>query len=273
MYLDYWEIKEKPFENTPDPRFFFQSKQHREALMRILYAVHEAKGAALLTGEYGCGKTTLIRTVINELDQHLFPVVLLTNPRWGADEMLQEILYQFGTDKPPDKKTEILRLINDQLFNYVREGKHTVLFVDEAQIIEDPMTLEELRLLLNFQLNDRFMLTLVISGQPELRDRMRQLPQFVQRIAVKYHLVALSFEETSEYIEYRLALAGNLRETVFTENAIADIFSYTGGTPRKINNLCDLALAIGAGSKVAEIDSDLIKSIVNSETAGGAFQW
>ena len=91
MYERYWGLTEKPFENTPDPRFFFQSKQHREALMRLLYAIHEAKGAALLTGEYGCGKTTLIRTVINELDQHLFPVVLLTNPRWDSEELLQEM--------------------------------------------------------------------------------------------------------------------------------------------------------------------------------------
>lgn len=272
MYLDYWELKEKPFENTPDPRFFFQSNQHREALMRLLYAINEAKGAALLTGEYGCGKTMLIRTVINEIDQSLFPVILLTNPRWNADELLREILYQLGTDEIPDRKNEILQKINDHLYDNVSNGKHTVLIVDEAQVIDDPNTFEELRLLLNFQLNDRFMLTLIFSGQPELRDKTRHLPQLMQRIAVKYHLVPLDFEETVKYIDYRMAFAGSLKE-VFTKDAMADIFSYTGGTPRKINNLGDLALAVAAGNRLEKVDSDVIRSIIDSETAGGKYEW
>jgi general secretion pathway protein A len=272
VFLDHWELQEKPFENTPDPRFFFQSNQHREALMRVLYAIHESKGAALLTGEYGCGKTTLMRTVINEIDPHLFPIVLLTNPRWSAEELLREILYQLGTDDIPDRKGDVLHKINDHLYANVKAGKHTVLMVDEAQVIEDPMTYEELRLLLNFQLNDRFMLTLIFAGQPELRDKLRSLPQLVQRVAVKYHLVPLDFEETVKYINYRLALAGSLRE-LFTKDALKDIFSYTGGTPRKINNLCDLALAIGAGNRLDLIDKDIIRSIVDSETAGGNYEW
>jgi len=272
VYLDHWELKEKPFENTPDPRFFFQSDQHREALMRVLYAIHEAKGAALLTGEYGCGKTTLMRTVINEIDPHLYSVVLLTNPRWSADELLSEILYQLGTDDIPEKKSEVLRLINDHLYKNISAGRHTVLMVDEAQVIDDPMTMEELRLLLNFQLNDRFMLTLLFAGQPELRDKVRKLPQLVQRIAVKYHLVPLNYDETAKYIDYRMAFAGSLKE-VFTKDAMNDIFTYTQGTPRKINNLCDLALAIGAGNRLEKIDSGVIRSIVDSETAGGNYEW
>ncbi len=273
MYLDYWELSEKPFENTPDPRFFYESKQHREALMRFMYAIHEAKGAALLTGEYGCGKTLLVRTVINQIDPHLFPVVLLTNPRWSADELLSEIAYQLGTDEVPKPKNEILRVINDHLYRNVTEGKHTVLIIDEAQIIEDPMTLEELRLLLNFQMNDRFMLTLVFVGQPELRDHIRPIPQLVQRIAVKYHLVPLGLEETSQYIQYRLTVAGSLRDSIFTKDAIEDIYAYSAGTPRKINNICDLALAIGAGNRVETVGSSLVRSIVDSETAGGSYQW
>lgn len=272
MYLDHWELKEKPFENTPDPRFFFQSNQHREALMRVLYAIHEAKGAALLTGEYGCGKTTLMRTVINEIDHHLFPVILLTNPRWSAEELLREILYQLGADEIPERKNEVLQRINDYLYRNVSNGKHTVLMVDEAQVIDDPMTYEELRLLLNFQLNDRFMLTLLFAGQPELREKIGKLPQLIQRIAVKYHLVPLKEEETAKYIDYRLALAGSMRE-IFTKDAIHDIYSYSGGTPRKINNLCDLAMAIGAGNRLETIDSSVIRSIIDSETAGGKYEW
>lgn len=272
MYLDYWELKEKPFENTPDPRFFFQSRQHREGLMRLLYAIHEAKGAALLTGEYGCGKTTLIRTVINEIDHQKYPVVLLTNPRWSAEELLREILYQLGTDDIPERKTDILHKINEHLYRNLTQGMHTVIIVDEAQVIEDPMTFEELRLLLNFQLNDKFMLTLIFSGQPELREKMRTLPQLVQRIAIKYHLQPLQIEETNQYINYRLALAGSLRE-VFTEDSVSEIFSITGGTPRTVNNICDLALAIGAGNRLNQIDANVIRSIQDSETAGGKYPW
>ncbi|MBD3167091.1 AAA family ATPase [bacterium] len=272
MYLEFWELSEKPFENTPDPRFFFQSRQHREALMRILYSIHETKGAALLTGEYGCGKTTLIRTVLSELDPMLYPVVLLTNPRWTADELLREILYQLGTDEVPDRKSDVLHLINEHLYNHLSNGKHTVLIVDEAQVIDDPMTFEELRLLLNFQLNDRFMLTLVFSGQPELRQKMRDLPQLAQRIAVKYHLVPLDYEETVQYIEYRLALAGGMRE-IFTQGAVEDLYRFTKGIPRTINNLCDLALAIGAGNRMNRVDRQVIHSIIESETAGGQFEW
>lgn len=272
MYLDYWELKEKPFENTPDPRFYFQSRQHQEALMRLLYAIHEAKGAALLTGEYGCGKTLSIRTVINEIDPLQFTVVLLTNPRWSATELLREIAYQLGTDSVPERKTDVLHIINDHLYANLTANKHTVLIIDEAQVIDDPMTYEELRLLLNFQLNDRFMLTLIFSGQPELRDRIRKLPQLVQRIAVKYHLVPLELEETYKYINYRLAVAGSMRE-IFAKEAVEQIYRYTGGTPRKINNLCDLALAIGAGSKADTIHQNLIRSVIESETAGGQFEW
>lgn len=272
MYLEHWGLKEKPFENTPDPRFFFQSDQHREALMRLLYAIHEAKGAALLTGEYGCGKTTLMRRVINEIDPKHFSVVLLTNPRWSAEELLREIVYQLGTDDIPERKTDVLHEINDHLYQNVRAGKHTVLMVDEAQVIEDPATFEELRLLLNFQLNDRFMLSLLFTGQPELREKMRYLPQLTQRIAVKYHLVPLTLEETVKYIEYRMALAGSVQEA-FTKDAYADIFSFTEGVPRKINNLCDLALAIGAGNRLEKIDSNTVRSIVESETAGGKYEW
>ncbi len=240
--------------------------------MRLQYAIHEAKGASLLTGEFGCGKTTLIRTVINEIDPHLFPVVLLTNPRWNAEELLREILFQLGEDEVPDRKIDVVHKINELLYKSLTSGKHTVVIVDEAQVIEDPMTFEELRLLLNFQMNDKFMLTMIFSGQPELREKLRPLPQLLQRIAVKYHLVPLDLEETVKYIEYRLALAGNLRE-IFTHNAIKDIYSYSGGTPRKINNLCDLALAIGAGNRLEKIEANVIRSIIDSETAGGRFEW
>ncbi len=272
MYLSYWELREKPFENTPDPRFFFQSRQHREALIRLLYTVYEAKGAALVTGEYGCGKTTLIRTLINEIDPKKYHVVLLNNPRWSAEDLLREILYQLGAGELPERKRDVLSQINDRLYQVVQEGRHTVVIVDEAQVIDDLETFDELRMLLNFQFNDRFMLSLIFSGQPELRPKMREMPQLTQRIAVKYHLVPLHAEETERYIDYRLALAGSMRN-LFDQGATDLVYEFTKGVPRTINNLCDLALALAAGNRLEAIDTTVIQNIIDSETAGGAFSW
>ena len=167
MYLDYWKIKEKPFENSPDPKFLFHSKQHDEALFRLLYAIQSSRGAALLTGEYGCGKTLLMHTIISELSQGKFKIAYLTNPRWSAMELIEEILYQLEINSKSKSRLEMLHSLNDFLFQNVQEKCQTIIIVDEAQVISDYETFEELRLLLNFQLNDRFLLTLFLVGQPE----------------------------------------------------------------------------------------------------------
>ena len=177
MYTDYWKLTIKPFENSPDPRFLYHSAQHDEALMRLLYAIQSSKGAGLLTGEYGCGKTLLMHTIVNELSSGQFDIAYLTNPRWSASELVQEILYQLEITADGTKRIEMLHSLNDFLFENVRNGKHTIIIVDEAQIIADYETFEELRLLLNFQLNDRCLLTLFLVGQPELKDIVKKIPQ------------------------------------------------------------------------------------------------
>ncbi len=264
MYNEYWGFKEKPFENTPDPRFFYCSTKHEEALMRLLYAVKERKGAAMLSGEYGSGKTLLSRVVLAKLlsDDDHYKVALIVNPAIPKDELLSEIVYQFGAEvTKQDTKSVLLHKLNDILYRNRSSNRHSVIIIDEAQTIEDEPALEELRLLLNFQLNEVFLLTLLLIGQPELRDKIDRLPQFSQRLAIRYHLYTLDSNETKEYIRHRCRIAGR-EELVFSDSAMELIYNVSKGIPREINNICDLSLVIGFGEKAKLIDEATVLKVI-----------
>ena len=264
MYETYWGFKEKPFENTPDPRFMYYSSKHEEALARLLYAVTQRKGACLLTGEYGSGKTLISRVAMAKLlsqDEH-YKVALIVNPAIPKEELLSEILYQFDLDlNKEDRKSDLLHKFNDVLYKNMNNKVHSVIIIDEAQAIEDESTLEELRLLLNFQLNEMFLLTLLLVGQPELRDRIEKLPQLKQRLAIRYHLSTMDLHETAEYIKHRCGIAGRV-EPVFSEQATVLIHNASRGIPREINNICDLCLVIGMGNKAALIDEAIAQDVI-----------
>ncbi len=264
MYEEYWKLKEKPFENTPDSRFFFCSPEHEEALMRLLYSVEERKGSAMLSGEYGSGKTLLSRVIYGKLMQQeeAYKVALIVNPAIPVLELLGEIVYQLGGENSAaDRKIDILRSLNEILFQTAKEGKHTVVIVDESQVIADESVFEELRLLLNFQLNERFLLTLLLLGQPELREKIDRIPQFRQRLALRFHLTTLKPDEVRSYIEHRLRVAGR-QDNMFSDGVYRLIYEHSQGVPRQINNLCDLSLVIGMGRKVNIIDEQIISDVV-----------
>ncbi len=260
MYEAYWGLKEKPFENTPDPRFLYYSQQHKEALARMLYVVREHKGAALITGEYGSGKTLLTRVLWQELQQeHLYQPVFILNPRLSGLEFIQEIVHQLGGEVVPNK-IDLFHGLHKILYSNHNIGKHSVIMIDEAQAIETKEIFEELRLLLNFQLDDAFLLTIILLGQPELNYAVGNLPQLSQRMAVRFHLKALNEQETKEYISHRLEVAG-ARRPFFEEAAFAEIYLCSGGIPRRINNICDLALLVGFGSSLTTVDKHAIAKI------------
>ena len=261
MYLDYWRFKQFPFENISDPDFFYLSKTHEEALTRLIYAAERRKGGAMLTGEIGCGKTTLSRIYINQLSEDKYDISLIINPKLDPTDFLQEVLYQFGIENLPNKKIECLRILNDRMLENMKNSKETLLIVDEAQLINES-TFEEIRLLLNFQLNNRFLLTIVLLGQPELRQKVNNIEQLDQRIAIRYHLRPFDLEETFEYINFRLQRAGNVTEYLFDHATIEKIYEYTNGVPRKINSLCDLALLIGFSNRETVIDPETIEKII-----------
>ncbi|MDI6839373.1 MAG: AAA family ATPase [bacterium] len=267
MYEKYWGLKEKPFENTPDPRFFYRSPQHEEALFRLIYAVRESKGAGVLTGIFGCGKTLLGRTLLKELGKDIYKTAFITNPHLSHIELLMAIASGLGAKGLPTKKTEVLSnvildTLNSILQDNMRDGKKTVVIIDEAHIIEDKDVWEELRLILNFQLEDRFLLTLLLLGQPELKKSIDANKQLAQRIAIKCRLDSLTYADTEQYIAHRLKIVGGV--DIFTDSACKLVYEKSGGIPRRINHICDLALLTGFSKNLKTIDNDIIQEVADT---------
>ncbi len=264
MYESYWGLKEKPFENTPDPRFFYYSQQHKEAVARMLYVVREHKGAAMFTGDYGCGKTLLTRVLWHELQQeNRYQAVFILNPRLSGRELIQEVVHQLNPAEAVtanENKIDLFHSLHKILYANHSAGRHSVIIVDEAQAIQDREIFEELRLLLNFQLDNAFLLTIILLGQPELKYSVMSLPQFMQRMAVRYHLKAFDEQETREYILHRLQVAG-ASGPLFDDEAVKEVFFCSGGVPRRINTVCDLCLLVGFGGEMRQIDKKTVAKI------------
>ncbi len=265
MYEKYWKLKEKPFKNTPDPRFLYYSPQHEDALMKLTYTVTEGMGGGIMTGVFGCGKTIVGYALMQTLGEK-YKFGYVSNPQVSFTELLRAIVRSLNPLKLPDTKSELmtdslLEILKDILVNNSRDGRETVIVVDEAHIIEDAKVFEELRLLLNFQTEEKFLLTLLLLGQPELRQKIENIKQLEQRIAMKCHLDKLSEKETGEYIAYRLKVAGT-EKNMFTPPGIHYIYDHSGGIPRRINHMCDLSLLSGFGKKVDKIEKDLIGQVV-----------
>lgn len=263
MYEAHWGLTRSPFQNVPDPAFFFPSSQHREGLARLLYAVRYGKGAAMLTGAVGCGKTTLARAFVVQLNQAHYDVGLITNPALPRAEFLAEVNQQFGLPPSGNGKVDLLHRFNEHLAENRRADRETVLIVDEGQAILERAVFEELRLLLNFQLNDRFLLTLVLMGQPELTQMVGAVEQFAQRIAIRFHLKGLDEKEMRQYIAFRLERAG-VERPLFTEEALELIWERTRGVPRLINTLCDLGLLEGFASRASIVDGPVVRRALAS---------
>ncbi len=255
-YEQHWGLQTHPFENVPDPRFYVPSVKHETARQRMVYGIQARKGAIMLTGEIGSGKTLLSRALILNLPGSKYDVALLANPSLPEKQFLGEILYQFGLPVGGAKAVQ-LRRFNEHMLTNAQRGLDTVLVIDEAQAVLEDRIFDEVRLLMNYQMNDRFLLTLVLLGQPELRERVAGIPQLMQRIAVRYHLERFTVEETQVYIQGRLAAAGCSR-MLFTPDAVDAIHRHTGGVCRLINALCDLCLLNGAQGHADQIDRMLV---------------
>ena len=265
MYEKYWKLKEKPFKNTPDPRFLYYSPQHDDALMKLTYTVTEGMGGGVMTGVFGCGKTIVGHALMRSLGEK-YKFAYVSNPQLAFPELLRAIVRSLNPLKLPDKRSELmtdslLEILKDILVNNIRDGKETVVVVDEAHIIEDVEVFEALRLLLNFQTEERFLLTLLLLGQPELRAKIENIKQLEQRMAMKCHLDKLSEEETGKYIVHRLKVAER-EDVIFEPSGVRFIYEHSGGIPRRINHICDLSLLSGFGKKVDRIESGLVQQVV-----------
>jgi type II secretory pathway predicted ATPase ExeA len=215
----------------------------------------------MLSGDIGCGKTTLTKVCVQKLSAEQFDIGLIINPKLEPLEFLQEVLYQLGITDLPDNKGGCLRLLNEKMTENAKANKETLLIVDEAQAL-DESGFEEVRLLLNSQVNGRFPINVVLVGQPELRGKLKDMEQLEQRIAIKYHLTPFDQEDTAQYITFRQQKAG-AKKSVFTSVAVERIYEITEGVPRKINNLCDLSLFIGFSKNGKAIDPQIIEDIMS----------
>ncbi len=251
-YTAYWNLTAPPFENVPDPTFYFPSEKHEGARQRLLYGVKAKKGIVMLTGDLGCGKTLISRALLQALPSPDYDIGLVVNPALPFMDFLAEVLYQFGLDST-GTKVQLIHRVNDRLLANHHQKRSTVLVVDEAQSIQDDRIFEDLRLLLNFQLNHDFLMTMVLLGQPELKERVQANPQLSQRIGLRYHLAPLTAEETHQYIRFRIRIAGG-DPNVFSNEAVSVIFRQSGGVSRLINALCDTCLFLGAQDRRSQID-------------------
>lgn len=263
MYQKHWGLKKLPFENTPDTEFFFESEKHEEAFSRLAYVVDEKKACAVITGAYGTGKTLLLKSLERQFKKkgHVFSFV--QNPRLDDLGLLKIILHNFTGYNVPKAKEDVLMGIERFLRDTMQDGKHVVVAIDEAQLINDESVFEELRLLLNFQTETRFMLTLLLSGQPELKEKLDANKQFSQRISLSYHLKPLDFEETRKYVLHRLEVAG-LAENIFDDKALELLYERTGGIPRWINNIANMSMLAAYSKGVKTITEELVAEGVES---------
>jgi len=261
MYEAYFGLQERPFSKTPDPRFLFLSKGHREALARMQYAVEE-RDLVLLTGEIGCGKTTLSRALMDTLDDS-FKVVCLINPRLTPLEFLSSLARHLGVVEPARFKVDLLEQIGKILFEYYENDMTPVVVIDEAQLVPHKETFDEIRLLTNFQLDDRNLISIVLMGQPELKQRLRHraYEPLRQRIGMQFELKPLSQAEISEYLDFRVVTAGG-KPGLFSEEAVAAVYSYSNGTPRMINHAASLALLECFGRGEARIEQSVVDAVM-----------
>lgn len=266
MYESFYGLNAKPFQLSPDPRFFYGSKGHKRAAAYLDYGLSLGEGFIVITGEVGAGKTTLVRSMLKKLESENVVAAQLVSTQLDADDTLRMVGASFGLECEGISKSSLLKKIEGFLQAAQRQGKRALLLVDEAQNLT-PRAVEELRMLSNFQSGDKPLLQSFLLGQPEFRKTLQSedMQQLRQRVIASYHLGPMEAPETRAYIEHRLKTANWQGDPAFDDDAFDAIFTFTGGIPRRINTLCDRLLLFGfleekhrlAGHDVLEVISDL----------------
>ena len=271
MYEAFYGFKEKPFTILPDPGFLYLSQPHAMAYAMLEYGVMNRAGFTVITGEIGCGKTTLIRHLLNQLGPDI-NVGLISNAQEDFGELMQWVLMAFGQPYAGQAKVELFDRFQKFLIEEYGKGRRTILIIDEAQNLR-PKTLEELRMLSNINADKDQLLQLVLVGQPELRALLRrpELRQFTQRISADYHLRPMNLNETIQYIAHRLRVAGR-EEPLFSAGACELLHQVSRGVPRLINIIADTALIYGYGEGAEQINRRLVYAVVRDKVHAGSLQ-
>ena len=268
MYLEHFNLTERPFSITPDPRFLYMSARHREALAHLLYGLGDGGGFVQLTGEVGTGKTTICRCLLEQIPDNV-DLALVLNPKVTAIELIATVCDELGVSY--DEKDVSVKSLTDVLNRYLLDayarGRHTVLIIDEAQNLSADV-LEQVRLLTNLETSTQKLLQIILIGQPELRTLLARedMRQLAQRVTARYHLKPISREETSAYIKHRLQICGT-SQPVFNKRAVDRIQHLSGGIPRLINVLCDRSMLGAYVEGKKQVDTRVVKKAAHEVLA------
>jgi general secretion pathway protein A len=262
MYLAFYGLAEKPFNATPDPRFLYMTPGHREALAQLQYGVQERKGFIVLVGQVGTGKTTLLHALWQRLESQT-AMSFVVNSTLPFDGLLEYVLADFGITKAGESRAQRLIALNNFLIARQRVGQNSVLIIDEAQNL-DVSTLEQIRLLSNFETPTSKLLQILMVGQPELKTKLNlpELRQLKQRVGLRCQIPPLTVEETHAYIRTRLRIAGARDLALFDDSAVDRISAYAGGIPRLINTVCDHCLLFGYADQKRKIDRSIVSQAI-----------
>ncbi len=252
MYFEFYSFHERPFNLTPDPRFIYLSQNHREAFAHLLFGIENRAGFISLTGEVGTGKTTVLRTLLNQLDPDRYRTALIFNPPLSPAQLLDGIIREYGIDPAGSESRSPLEALNRFLLQENASGRTVVLVIDEAQDLDESV-LEQIRLISNLETDSQKLIQIILAGQPEFLQKLKkkELRQLSQRITVRYHLQPLNIRDTADYINHRLDVAKG--RAVFSSRALSRIYRYSRGLPRLINASCDRALLAGYTRNSLEI--------------------
>jgi putative secretion ATPase (PEP-CTERM system associated) len=262
MYTSFFSFTQKPFQLTPDPEFLFMSRVHKRALTYLKYGIADNSGFILLTGEIGTGKTTILRTLLKHIPEEI-RIARVNNTKVSSDQLIAMINEDFGLDSKKKDKTQMLSELSDFLIKGYAQGGRSMIIIDEAQNLS-PELLEEIRMLSNLETDKSKLLQIVLIGQPELNLTLSrpELEQLRQRIAINTFISHLSREETEEYIQHRLRVAGNEGAVRFDEGVMDAVYDFSKGIPRLINILCEFTLLAAYADEKKTIGMHLIKEII-----------
>lgn len=262
MYLNFFKFKQEPFSLTPDPRFFFLSDQHLEALETLNYGIENRKGFMVLTGEVGTGKTTICRTLMSRFGSNT-EIALVLNSLVSVPGLLKSINRDFGLKVEDSSVENLLDSLHQFLLSLIEKNKNAIVIIDEAQNLSIE-ALEMTRLLSNLETDTHKLLQVILVGQPELDEKLAdyRLRQLAQRISVRSYIGALSFSDACDYIIHRILIAGGDRKIEFEKRALKLIYQSSKGYPRVINNICDRAMLAAFSQKTTKITPKIVKMAV-----------
>lgn len=264
MYTDFYGLSERPFQLTPDARFYFESRTHKKAMAYLGYGLAQGEGFIVITGDIGAGKSTLVAHLMATIDRARLNAINIVSTQVEGTDMLRLVAQGLGLSTGGIEKAQLLEMVEAQLEEQARTGRRTLLIVDEAQNL--PVSaLEELRMLSNYQVAGRALLQIFLLGQPEFRDELAKsesLEQLRQRVIATHHLEPMAEHELGPYILHRLELSGSTGRPTFEVAALAEIYRHTGGVPRRVNQLASRILLYGGVEQLETISADAVRTVI-----------